>query len=660
MGIRKTLGGDRLGTGKKMTVELENFGRSTFNLNKVIRFDQAFGTLNPAYCGINLNGGTFYIGINAMAKTLPTNGPIMARAKYQIDFFEIPIRLYIAALHNNALGIGMAMNKVYLPKFTVENIPVIDFTSDEEPNRQQVSQDSLLAFLGIRGLGNPKKAGLSREFPAIFMLAYWDIYKNYYSNKQEEIGCVITKGGAYVRMIQLLSTNSAIASVARDSNGFKWVQQVTSANIAYVKIFTNRTIDEDTFKNTEIILYDSGTVNQHKYKIRDIATGTATSDENYWITAVSITDDVSTNPGKVAYLNEEKSEVEIATFELENIDTMRENILAAPKSVPFNIGNAEPYKYAYENYTTEGKNACYYSMAGLGLKTYMSDRFNNWLSTEWIDGVNGVNEITAVDVSDGKLTMNALILSKKMFNMLNRIAISDGSYVSWQEAVWGVRAASMAESPIYCGGMSFDIVFDEVVSNSSGVDAEGNDQPLGTLAGRGEDKNKRGGRVKIKASEPCMIMAIASCTPYVDYSQGNKWWNELETMDDFHKPDLDRIGFQELLTEEFAAADTVIETDGSLTKNSVGKQTSWVEYQTDVNETFGDFAAGGALEWMAFNRKYHYGTDGRIEDATTYIDPTIYNVAFADVTLALKPLWMQIAFNIEARRVMGAKQIPNL
>lgn len=244
--------------------------------------------------------------------------------------------------------------------------------------------------------------------------------------------------------------------------------------------------------------------------------------------------------------------------------------------------------------------------------------------------------------------------------MLNRIAISDGSYVSWQESVWGVRAVSMAESPIYCGGMSFDIVFDEVVSNSSGVDSEGQDQPLGSLAGRGTDARKRGGKVKIKASEPCMIMAIASCTPYVDYSQGNKWWNELETMDDFHKPDLDRIGFQELLTEEFAAADTIVTGTDVLEKHSVGKQTSWIEYQTDVNETFGDFATGGALEWMAFNRRYHYTETGQIEDATTYIDPTIYNVAFADVNLATKPLWMQIAFDIDARRVMGAKQIPNL
>lgn len=659
MGIKKTLGGDRLGTGKKMTVELENFGRSTFNLNKVIRFDQAFGVLQPAYCAINLNGGTFYIDVKAMAKTLPTNGPIMGRAKYQIDFFTIPIRLYIAALHNNAVGVGLKMNKVFLPQFTVKNVPQIDFTSETEPNSQQVSQDSLLAYLGIRGLGNPTRAGLSRKFPAIFMLAMYDIYKNYYANKQEEIGVVI-KGnpdpnGSPIEINQLVispSSYTAEGSYDSETNQYNLTVQETIPMGTRVTFTFNFTTPQD---NTQYNVKVSG-FNQQYIE--------STVKETDGVTIVYYNNRTATNSLTInvsAFKKPNETELQLETFELSNIDEMREAILAAPKGVPFDIGSVDlaPYNANGEAWS-DGKPGCYHTMAGLPVKTYMSDRFNNWLSTEWIDGVNGINDITAVDVSDGKLTMNALILSKKLFNMMNRIAISGGSYVDWQEAVWGVRAASMAESPIYCGGMSFDIVFDEIVSNSSGVDSEGNDQPLGSLAGRGTDARHRGGKIKIKASEPSMIMAIASCTPYIDYSQGNKWWNRLETMDDFHKPDLDRIGFQELLTEEFAAADTTVLENGKLKYNSVGKQTSWIEYQTDVNETFGDFSAGGPLEWMAFNRKYTYVETGKLEDATTYIDPTIYNVAFADASLSTKPLWMQIAFNIEARRVMGAKQIPNL
>ena len=91
----------------------------------------------------------------------------------------------------------------------------------------------------------------------------------------------------------------------------------------------------------------------------------------------------------------------------------------------------------------------YYSQQGLGIKTYLSDMFNNWLSTEWIEGTNGIAELTAVDVSDGTLKIDALILKRKMFDMLNRVAVSGGSYNDWQEAVYGVRTTRMAESPIY-------------------------------------------------------------------------------------------------------------------------------------------------------------------------------------------------------------------
>ena len=45
---------------------------------------------------------------------------------------------------------------------------------------------------------------------------------------------------------------------------------------------------------------------------------------------------------------------------------------------------------------------------GLPLKTHFSDIFNNWVNKEWIDGDNGISEVTAIDVTDGKLTMDAL------------------------------------------------------------------------------------------------------------------------------------------------------------------------------------------------------------------------------------------------------------
>ena len=64
------------------------------------------------------------------------------------------------------------------------------------------------------------------------------------------------------------------------------------------------------------------------------------------------------------------------------------------------------------------------------------------------------------------------------------------------------------ETPVYEGGMSAEIEFQEVVSNSA-TERE----PLGTLAGRGFASNKKGGKLHIKVTEPCYIMGIVSITP---------------------------------------------------------------------------------------------------------------------------------------------------
>ena len=74
---------------------------------------------------------------------------------------------------------------------------------------------------------------------------------------------------------------------------------------------------------------------------------------------------------------------------------------------------------------------CAYPMVGLALKTYQSDINTNWVNTEWIDGESGINAVTAIDTSSGSFTLDTLNLAKKVYNMLNRIAVSDGSYNAW-------------------------------------------------------------------------------------------------------------------------------------------------------------------------------------------------------------------------------------
>lgn len=94
-------------------------------------------------------------------------------------------------------------------------------------------------------------------------------------------------------------------------------------------------------------------------------------------------------------------------------------------------------------------------------------------------------------------------------------------------------------------------------------------------------------------------MIIGSFTPRIDYSQGNKWWTRLQTMNDFHKPNLDGIAFQELITDEMAAFDTEVNADGTIVWKSAGKQVAWQEYMTNIDQSFGSFSAFRELAHMA-------------------------------------------------------------
>ena len=687
MKIKKTLGGDRLGSGRKMTQELYGFGRSSHNVSKITRTDQAIGTIVPVWCQIGTTGTTFYVNLEAKTRTLPTNGPIFASIKHQIDVFVVPMRLYIGALHNNMLGIGLNMSDVKMPQFSIQaQSPMPSLKS--HVNWQQISQDSLLAYLGVRGVGQSplpsvEYSTVRRNFNGMFLLAYWDIYKNYYANKQEGIGYVI--GGSYATapILKVIDINGKM--LANGASG-KWSAGTTlrsydglAATVALqIKAQTANSKDEawDQVSNS-IVLYKStdSVTNLYKWERGD---WTETWDGNTKTYILTPLEKTGTSLGIATANNQPSQEVSrngirINQFGLEQIDNARTTILgkAAEYNVPLDMNSEipqEPYKYTYGSAVNKNEgatksitgNESWFNQAGLGLRTYLSDRFNNWLSTEWIDGTNGINEVTAIQIVDNKLSMDALIMQKKIFDMLNRVAISGGSYNDWQEAVYGVRVARMAESPIYMGGASYEVVFSEVVSNSSTEK-----EPLGTLAGRGVETNKKGGRsLRIKCEEPSLIIALSSYVPRIDYSQGNKWWTRLESMDDLHKPNLDAIGFQELITDEFCALDTTAGSPTNVLYKSIGKQVSWQEYMTEVNETYGDFAVGGELDWMAFNRVYDYeiqdAKNGGVTNATTYIDPTTFNVAFADARLSAKNLWSQVAINATARRVMSAKQIPNL
>lgn len=649
--MEKTLGGDRLGSGKKIKVSLHGYERSTHDLGYIWRSTMSAGTLVPFMSEIALPGDTFDINLDIDIKTHPTIGPLFGSYKVQADIFLAPIRLYNAALHNNALNIGRNMAQIKLPQLTLQNHNV---DGAEDIDNSQINPSSILSYLGIRGIGIGTPAGVpqNRNFNAVPYLAYWEIYKNYYANKQEEIGAVLhTPTVAIVQTITTLLGGPTTGQADIPLSPSQDIVQLKENDLITVNYTGARPIpsqiiirtlyngDKTLAQLAPRLLGASPGVDQYYYDFTNNGLNYAV---NYRYQTAS--DIVQTAP-------------EVVTFPLENIDTMRQNILAAYSLVtPFTLDGTDIAPYGYALAKTNLIPNALSSQEGLALKTYQSDLFNNWLSTEWIDGAGGITEVTAIDTSGGSFTLDTLNLSKKVYDMLNRIAVSGGSYDDWLDAVYAHDRITRAESPIYMGGLIKELVFQEVVSNTGLPDEA---QPLGTLAGRGiMAKKHKGGHVTVKVDEPGYIIGIISLTPRVDYSQGNKWDVNLQTLDDLHKPALDQIGFQELITEQMAWW-TTQNGGGIWTQQSAGKQPAWINYMTNVNQTRGNFAIESNEMFMTLNRRYEYGVT-EIADLTTYIDPSKFNFIFANTAIDAQNFWAQIAVDITARRKMSAKVMPNL
>lgn len=648
-----TLGGERLGSGKKMKVGMNGYERSTHDLSYIFRSTMSAGTLVPFICEVALPGDTFDINLDCHFNTHPTLGPLFGSFKIQLDVFECPIRLYQGKLHNNALGIGMTMENVFLPIYELTAQPGDGAPADLD--NSQINPSAILAYLGVRGIGNPGDTPQDRQFNAVPWLAYWDIYKNYYANKQEEIGAVI-----HTPQIQVTNDVTSIEIVdpvlplvtLSEEPGTSVPTPITPSKVIRV----NWTVGSEPNYDTIMITLNNG-VRVPLTSMADVVLVNSGSGLTVLAPKNQFPIPFAIRWGYKATNEVQQGPISVTTFDLVNLDTMRNEILsAAGSSTPVNIGSIgiQPWDLILQS-----NNALLSSQEGLACKTYLSDLYNNWLNTEVIDSVN---EISAISTAGDEFTIDQLIMAEKVYELLNRIAVSGGTYHDWITTVYDVERIRSAETPMYMGGLIKELVFQEVVSNS-GENSTETGQPLGTLAGKGVmGKQHKGGEVVIRVSEPSYIIALVSLTPRIDYSQGNKWDSGLRTLNDLHKPQMDQIGFQESINEYRAWWTTNWDTgDNVWFQTSAGKIPAWMDYMTSVNKTYGNFAIASNEMFMTLNRRYE-GTvlGGPIEDLTTYIDPSKFNFIFAQTSLDSQNFWCQISVDMIARRKMSYKIMPNL
>lgn len=661
MSIVRTLGKNTLGDNNKMKVAMREYDMSTHDISTIFRSTIGVGMLVP-FCKILCQKGDI-IDLNLINKTLsqPTLGPLFGSFKLQHFLFFGGFRLYNSWLHNNRTGIGMKMSDIRLPMMKADTKGI------ETDARTEISASALYKYLGwtkSRRKGQNALTGVYKN--GIPLLLYIDIFKNFFANTQEDKFYML-KGMGDLKLLfgkTYNASNDEIYVVGKDQTSVKITNQTTI--ITSGKIQSNNYEDFWNSIKVTILESDGGLYYKTMAQLTKNASG-----PNITLNTVSADPyatilQIFTTNKTIKFLK-----TELGQYDLKVLDQIRDVVLHKKGNetlvlIKDQMGESQNGSTELATFIDDVMKSQSNKLGGMLLKTYDSDIFNNWVKTDWIDGAGGITEITSIDITanDGKLTMDALNLQQKVYNMLNRIAVSGGTYRDWLETVYTAgKYLDRPETPVFIGGMTQYIEFDEVISKSATETTFGN-QPLGDIAaiGRG-GKPLNNGHIHYQCEEPGYIMGLMAITPMVDYSQGNDFDLNLMTMNDLHKPALDGIGYQDLIQEQMVGETSVYENSAAISNMkhlTANKTVAWIDYMTNYNRTFGDFATGEPLDFMVLNRRYEVGKNDTIEDLTTYIDPQKYIEIFADTSIDSQNFWVQTVIQATRRGNYSAKQIPFL
>lgn len=656
MSITRTLGKNTLGDNNKMKVAMRDYDMSTHDISTVFRSSVGVGMLVP-FCKILCQKGDI-IDLDLINKTLsqPTLGPLFGSFKLQHFLFFGGFRLYNSWLHNNRTGIGMKMSDIKLPMMAAST------TGTSTEASTNISASALYKYLGwtkSRRTGTNSTSGVYKN--GVPLLLYLDIFKNYFANTQENKFYMLKGAGSVTLNISNSYNNT-------DNGDYKiGTDQGTIHFTKTTKIKTTITTDDyQRFWDSITIRLLTGDGSFQTTNLGRLTTNALTN--TITLNAVPAEPYATILQFQTTQATASFIKTELGQYDLTLLDQIRDVILHTKGNrtlvltgddlAQANGGSAELQSMFNDLIKSQSN-----KLGGLLLKTYDSDIFNNWIKKEWVEGAGSITDRTTIDVSDGQLTMDMLNLQQKVYNMLNRIAVSGGTYKDWLETVYTAgKYLERPETPVFIGGMTQYIEFDEVISKSATETAYGS-QPLGDIAaiGRG-GKPTNSGHIHYQCEEPGYIMGLMAITPMIDYSQGNDFDLNLQTIDDIHKPALDGIGYQDLIQEQMVG-ETSAYANGASINNlyhaAANKTLAWIDYMTNYNRTFGDFAAGEALDFMVLNRRYDV-QNGRIKDLTTYIDPQKYIEIFADTSIDSQNFWVQTVVNATRRGNYSAKQIPFL
>lgn len=549
---------------------------SNFNMSRANRFTMAPGLLYPFYWKPVMSQDICRWSWSSIVKTFPTVAPVMGSFKLQIDDFFVPYRLYVPEFQRNSSLIQHLEASESKPGFTDVVFPCFTFAAsssvygtpfiragDSNSTGLPVAAGSLLNCLGFPVGATPAAAGSSSSqyslkgvrFNAIPFLAFWDIYRNYYVNRQENTYAMMRANGA---------------------SGSRTLAQ-SRASLSLLDAFFEQFQQWSNVKDSVRDIYDS----------------------------------ISSNA---------------ALFQ---------------SFVSSSIGSDM-------------------ALAGLPCRTYLPDYFSNFVNAAGYQSYQQQSRIiVGADGSTSFITNDQLVLNEKMTKLLGRTWLSGGSYSEYLRTQFGQEGVPDCDIPQYCGSTSVEITFDEVVSTAE--TSEANNGPLGSLGGRG--RARMFGRTRVfKPREYGVMMSIASIVPRADYAdQFSRDWL-VRNLTDLYVPALDSIGMQDVMDGELNFSNTLvsISSQSSPFLSGLAKHPAWMEYMTDVNRNFGEFA--DTLSYWVLNRPLWKRNSSPVglTNFTSYISPDIYNQIFADTSPTAQNFLVQIGYNALYNRPISKQVMPTL
>lgn len=654
--IIKKIGSDRLGSGNKMTVSMHGYGFSSHDVSTVLATSMSFGTLVPAFVWPMTSNSRLTLKIDAFIVSNPTIWQLYGNAKFQVDVFKERVANYNPKMGLNLSNQGLEVQNILFPQMKVTT-GALEVTNGKA--KRQVNASSILAYQGIQGNGQNEggaEGNVERVYNAMYHLMYYKAVRDYYANRQEGKGYIIHNTNA-------MAGNPILNCTAIDEN-ISPLEPIppTPGNTGPVVIHDSEGVlivwAEGKEVDLEALYFNVEEFPGQKLKWYDIFTDKTENPvvRQMWFIGRIFIQDITINSW--GYETEVvKNTINLVEYDLKAIDRMDMKILKnVDGTTPITLDGSTELPYGAALQATEDWRACEGTQEGLCVGCYQSDVFNNYLDNATIGALQAKSKVQVDEL--GQFSIDQLNIAQRQYNYDMRVGVTDGTLDSWREVTYGQKSMNRSSKATYEGGLSKEVNFDMVVST-----ATTSEEPLASVASRGQFSQKhKGGYVQIDTDEECLVMAIMKITPRLKYNQGNDPYLNFKSLDDYHKPAYDKIGYQNLLSDQQVVAETVVTAGGALITKSVGKQPAFQWYRTNYDRALGLMAE--EEDYKVFGREYELTKESSgywiVKDQTTYIDPRKHNDVFAIESLDAQNFDVQIGFDAKYDLVMSEEVIPGI